>query len=512
MSAAARPPEPGPLGPRDGEDRDAAELGAFGYAQQLRRGIGTFSSFAVSFSLISVCTGVFANFALGLRQVGPAVPWSWCIVLAGQLLVALVLAELASRMPLSGYGYQWSSRLVGPRFGFFVGWLLVLQFLAGFPGVCATLASHAGAWQGGSWNDPRAVKALTLAVIAAVALLHLAGMRWAALLNDLGVWTELLGVAALAALLIALAVARGAPADMLLASRNAASALPAAPGAWALSLLLGAWCLTGFEAAADLAEETRNPRRVVPQAILASLVASGAAGFALLVGLVLAIDDLPAVQAADNPLLAILADKLGPAGLAAALAVVGMSILACALASMAAASRLLFALGRDNMLPGAPWLAAVDARHGTPRNAILCVWAVSSTCVAALPQLDLITQISAVAGYLGYAGILGAALASPPPPTHAGFRLGAARSWIGGAALAWVAGVVLALTIPPTPVAGIATQHLPALSTAAAVAVGIAVYALAIRPRLLQGTAGPPPRPIGDGAAAVGDLPGEEIA
>ncbi|MFM7554069.1 MAG: amino acid permease, partial [Verrucomicrobiota bacterium] len=93
-------------------DQDAEDLGRFGYAQQLRRTLGGFSSFAVAFSLISVFTGVFANFGHGLRQVGGAVVWSWLAVLAGQMLVAVVMADLARRMPLSGYGYQWAGRMV----------------------------------------------------------------------------------------------------------------------------------------------------------------------------------------------------------------------------------------------------------------------------------------------------------------------------------------------------------------------------------------------------------------
>ena len=128
-------------------DQDAADLQKFGYVPQLNRSMGAFSSFAVAFSLISVFTGVFANFGHGLRQVGGSVVWSWLIVLAGQTLVALVLAELSTRFPLSGYGYQWTSRLINPHFGFFVGWLLTLQFLTGFPGVCATLAAQLGGWR-----------------------------------------------------------------------------------------------------------------------------------------------------------------------------------------------------------------------------------------------------------------------------------------------------------------------------------------------------------------------------
>lgn len=352
------------------DDRDSTELRQFGYAQQLRRSLGGFSSFAVAFSLISVFTGVSANFGHGLRQVGGGLVWSWLVVLAGQMLVALVLAELSTRIPLSGYGYQWTSRLVNPHFGFAVGWLLVLQFLTGFPGVCATLATQLGHWLGSSWAEPRVLTALTLAIIAVTALVHLFGIRTASLVNNTGVWTELIGVAGLSLVLILLALSRGAPVERLWDPAGAASTTPG-------------------------------------------------------------------------------------------------------------------------------WLAMVAEGQRTPRNAILFIWAVSSGVVIGLPSLDVITQISAVAGYLGYAGIIAAALLAPPAPPGDGFRLGRARPWIAGAALLWTLGVVAALTLPPTPVAGLRTLHLPAISTSVGIGLGLILYLAIVGPRLRRGQAGPPstPRP-----------------
>jgi hypothetical protein len=69
------------------DEQDAKELARFGYQQQLRRSLGTFSSFALAFSLISINTGIFANFRHGYQQVGPALVWSWLVVLGGQTLV-----------------------------------------------------------------------------------------------------------------------------------------------------------------------------------------------------------------------------------------------------------------------------------------------------------------------------------------------------------------------------------------------------------------------------------------
>ena len=394
-------------------------------------------------------------------------------------------------MPLSGYGYQWTSRLADPHAGFFVGWMLLVQFLSGFPGVCATLARHAAPLLGPGWTTPRGLVLLTLAVIALVALVHLAGLRLAATCNDAGVWAELVGVALLVAGLLAVAALRGASPAILLEARSA-SGRPSGPGDWALSLLLGAWCLTGFEAAADLAEETRQPRRTVPRAILGALLAAGLAGLLLLVGLCLSISDLAATQSSTAPLAGLLRATFGDVGTTMVLWVVGVSVFACALASMAAASRLLFSLARDGMLPGSRLLAAVDPRRGTPAAAIVFVWAASSAVVIALPVLDVVTQISAVAGYLGYAGILLAAIRAGSPPPAGGFTLGRARHIVGWAALAWVIGVTLALTLPATEFAGVATRHLPAVSTTVAAAGGLALYLGFTRRRILGGEAGPP--------------------
>jgi amino acid transporter len=474
------------------EDPDTIDLQQYGYRQQLQRSLGNFSSFAVAFSLISVFTGIFANFGHGLRCVGGGIVGSWLVVLAGQLLVALVLAELSQRMPLSGYGYQWSTRLTNPHVGFWVGWLLLMQFLTGFPGVCATLSAHLGDCLGPRWSTPGGMQTLTLGVIGLTTIVHLAGLRWAAALNNVGVWTEMLGVAGLSLALIGLTLADGAPVANLWVTTNAETGMPAGVTSWALSLLVGAWCLTGFEAAADLAEETHQPRRTVPRAILTSLLAAGVSGALLLAGLVWSMEDLTAAQGADNPLLYALEGALGSSALALVLVVVGVSVFVCGLASMAATSRLLFAMARDRMLPWSGWLAAVDSHHRTPRNAILLVWAVASAVVVVLPRLEVVTQISAVAGYLGYAGIVAAALFARGTGQPRGTNQGLSRKWIGWAALVWTLGVVVALTAPPTPLPGISTQHLPAWSTASALGVGAAVYWGAIRGRVRSGEAGPP--------------------
>jgi amino acid transporter len=103
-------------------------LSKFGYKQELRRTLGLFSIFAISFSVISVTTGIFTNFAFAVGEFGPAAIWLWPVAAVAAMLLAFVLAELGSRIPLAGYSYQWGGRLVGPGYGWFVGFNLLCAF------------------------------------------------------------------------------------------------------------------------------------------------------------------------------------------------------------------------------------------------------------------------------------------------------------------------------------------------------------------------------------------------
>src|SRR3982074_3949339 len=83
---------------------DSGELAGFGYNEELDRSLGNFSSFAAGFSYISILTGVIQLFAFGFAFAGPAVWWTWLIVLAGQMSVALCFAGLAGQYPPAGSG------------------------------------------------------------------------------------------------------------------------------------------------------------------------------------------------------------------------------------------------------------------------------------------------------------------------------------------------------------------------------------------------------------------------
>ena len=104
---------------------DGDELAEFGYNQELDRTLGTFATFAAGISYISILTGCFQLFYFGFAFGGPAYWWSWPMVFAGQLMVALCFAELAARYPVAGSIYNWSKRLASPHVAWLAGWMML---------------------------------------------------------------------------------------------------------------------------------------------------------------------------------------------------------------------------------------------------------------------------------------------------------------------------------------------------------------------------------------------------
>jgi amino acid transporter len=85
-----------------GHDPDDARLASLGYQPQLRRVLGLFANFSVAFTYLSPMVGIYSLFVLGLGTGGPAYIWLNLIPIAGMLLVALVVGELASHYPVAG--------------------------------------------------------------------------------------------------------------------------------------------------------------------------------------------------------------------------------------------------------------------------------------------------------------------------------------------------------------------------------------------------------------------------
>ncbi len=382
-------------------ESDTSELARLGYTQQLRRRIGSFSSFAIGFSVISVVTGVTSTFGDALAAGGPlGLGLGWPLVSCGTLVVACAMAELASAFPTAGALYHWGRASGWPRVGMGVTAMVNLvgqvAIVAAIDLACAQAVLQAFAV--GS-APPR----LTIAVFVAILLLHgalnVASVRLVARLNDASATVHGVGIAVLAGLL--LAKGRVHPIGYLV---QGPSPLPSGYALGFLkSLVLGVWTFTGFDAAAHLSEETHDPQRRAPAGIVASVAVSAVAGFALVASLTLAISDLGLVSGSPDAALRVLRHALGDNVGRAAMGLVVVAMWFAGLSSVTSASRMLFGLARDGGLPGSELLRRVHIRTRTPANA-------TTACVLAAFLLVVATARFSSAVFLAVAALATATL------------------------------------------------------------------------------------------------------
>ncbi|GAB4840337.1 Mitochondrial branched-chain amino acid (BCAA) aminotransferase [Ancistrocladus abbreviatus] len=103
---------------------DNSQLQQLGYKQELSRSLSAVANFAVTFSTISILTGLTTLYSTGLRFGGPVtMVYGWPIVGFFTMLVGLSMAEICSAYPTSAGLYFWSGRLSGSYWGPFASWL-----------------------------------------------------------------------------------------------------------------------------------------------------------------------------------------------------------------------------------------------------------------------------------------------------------------------------------------------------------------------------------------------------
>ncbi len=360
---------------------DTSDLSTFGYGQQLRRKIGGYGSFAAGFSFVSILTTVFQLFFFGFGFGGPAFFWTWPIVLVGQLLVALCFAELAARYPISGAIYQWATRLGGRLWGWTAGWLMMVAQVVTLAGAAIALqVVLPPVWSGfqlvpgdSSLTSPTgAANAVVLGVLllCVTTAVTATGVRLMSVVNSVGVTCELVGVALLCVALFAHSE-RG-PAVVLATQGTAGHSYL---WSFAVSGLMAAYVLVGFDSAGELSEETRDPRRTTPRTIVRAVLVSGLGGALMLLATLMAAGSVTDGSLGDpaRGLPFVLTDRLGDTLGRVFLVDVAIAVAVCTLAIQTAATRMVFSMSRDGVLPFSSGLAAVNRRTGTPVRAAVLV-------------------------------------------------------------------------------------------------------------------------------------------
>jgi amino acid transporter len=377
MSSTAA--EPTPTGPATATARPAAVspeavVERAGYQPELRRSLRFFSMFAIAFSIISITTGIFLNYGFGLEYWGPASIWTWPIVGVGNLAIALVVAELGTRIPLAGYAYQWSARLVNPSYGWFVGFAGLLYMAVGGGAIMLEVASPLLLSEFGvNTPSPRLVLSVAIILMLLPVVINIISIQVAARVNNVAVFTEIIGTVVFGVLLLVLWGFNTKPTPYgasILTSTHSVFHNPTWY-AFALAGLLGAFTLVGFELAADMSEDAVNPVRSVPRGVIWAVALSAVLGMVALIGFTVAIPNLKTVESSPLPLLAIAGYWLPSWLVKVFIAFVIFSMFAILVVGAGAQARLCYSLARDNMLPFSGWLKKVNLRSQTPIIALL---------------------------------------------------------------------------------------------------------------------------------------------
>ncbi|CEQ41362.1 SPOSA6832_03082, partial [Sporobolomyces salmonicolor] len=396
---------------------DADRLADFGYEQELKRGWSVLESFGISFSIISVITGVTTQLCsifnrerrkpeFGLTNGGPGVmSVGWICVSAFTMFVALAMAEIRDpdlrRFAAYSTGYFNALGQAAVTTGIVYG--------------CASLIATLGALHGFEVTAARTV-GIHAGLLVFGGIINTFGIRFLGILNRTSVVLHSLGVFALAVAVVAKAPTHRTAKEVF-ATFNDATGDPG----WSpwdqthdsfqpSSILLTQYTITGFDASAHMSEETTNAQRSAPLGVIMSVGASAIFGFFLLLCLLFSIQDFDNTidSPVGQPVLQIFVDIFGTTGATVAFTLIILCVVLCGTFSLTSNSRMYYSAARDHLFP--KFFAVVDGRSATPVRTGALIWlAVLFAFILALPALGssvaftAVTSIATVGLYVSYA-------------------------------------------------------------------------------------------------------------
>ena len=373
------------------QQADASDLAKFGYKQELRRALGVYSSFAVAFSYISPSTGIFTLFILGISLAGGFFFWSWPIVVIGQLIIALNFAEVSSHFPVAGSVYQWTKYLSNRTYSWFTGWiylfagiLTVAAVVWTIPQVLIPLLNNLGI---NIPNTPDAERNVAFLILLSTTLLSIFGVRLVAIVNNTGVVFEILGMVVFALILILFYHRQSV--SVFADTSYLGSGFGTQAGTFLAAMFMSLFVIYGFDTASTLAEETKNPRREAPRAVIASVIGAAIIGTIFLFAVIIAIPGDMSKFVTDTgagkypfPLVTIIQSNFPGWAANLYLFVVFAAIYVCCLAIQTSTIRLAFGMARDGKLPLGRYFNKVHPTLHTPIGTCIVIGV-----LAGLPML-----------------------------------------------------------------------------------------------------------------------------
>lgn len=382
--------------------------------ERLQRGFSFRSALSLAFADVSPIAAVYAIFTLGLFAAGPRFFWAFPIVLIGQLLVAAVFGELASRWPYAGSVYQWSRHVQGTTWGWVAAW----AYMWGLTIALGTLSYAAGGFLLNIFgvSEPRRwqITSVAIAIILVGTSVNMVGRHVLKVMVAVSITCEVVGSLGLG--LVLLIFYRENPFSALFSSAGIPDAASWASGPMLLAVAYVGWSFLGFEAAGSVAEEVDEPERNVPKAIILALLLVGLVVMFSSAALILSIPNLSAVVAAQSG--DVVADTLtahlGAGVTKPLLAMFVIGFVSSFLAVQAAVSRCIWGAARDQSLPGSKVLGRLAGPERLPVNAIGLTAGVAIVFVllAGTQFYNILVNFNIIGFYIAFGvPVIGAALA-----------------------------------------------------------------------------------------------------
>jgi amino acid transporter len=352
-----------------GKTDDAIYLGQLGYRQELKRALGQFGSFAIQMSVIGVSIGLYLTFGYGLSIGGPLFIAAFVVGVTLQMFVGLSVAELVSAYPLAGGSYQIVNRIASKALAWQVGWFVALALIGAVAITAVGLAAYIGPWIG--IPTPDTVQTLTIAgvYIAIITVINVVGIRFASIINNIGVVAEIFGLSTVLILLLVVGLLQ--PVSFLTSTGGTD-----AGGSYLLPflfvLLMPAFIISSFDSTGHLGEETKNAAVAAPRGVLIANFASLIYAVIAIVVLLLSIPDLDTAMKSSTPIVYIVTSRLGSVVANLLTVVVVVSFAVNAQISELMVARIFWAQARDGQAPAAGWLRTISSTR-SPANATVIV-------------------------------------------------------------------------------------------------------------------------------------------
>lgn len=339
-----------------------------GTPQRLQKGVLSVpNGIALAAAAMAPVLAVVLNAPAAGPVAGAAIPLSFLIAFIACAFVGNTVVQFSRELPSAGSFYTFNSRGLGPAAGFFTGWLFWIGYAILAPGLFTAFGSFVHDYVLGTFNTD-----VPWWIFSLMGMVLVFGLSARSIKASVRIDLLLLGIEVAIFLVLAIfAIAKAGPGNT--AAVFSPSSSPTGLSGVGLGVVFGILSFIGFDAAATLGEETRDPRRNVPRAVAGALAAVGifyvfemyalAAGYGL--------NDptkLAAFLQDPNPFVT-LSDKVTPwLSQPVQLAAIA-GLFSCFLAITNTTVRVMYSMGRDRVLPAS--LGMVHHSWHSPYRAIV---------------------------------------------------------------------------------------------------------------------------------------------